>query len=229
MCSSDSIPTAPCPSTSSKCSRKRAATENETSGEQLCKSTNLVIGNNAVAVDEAGIRAERLGYNHAMQSARGSEGAAEDVGRQLAQMTVNMLRADSKAHRTDCLITGGEPTVQLAPPERRGRGGRNQQLVLAAYQRLLTHELTTAEWQRLCILSGGTDGEDGPTDAAGAVLDDQVHRRAVDLGLDVADHLDRNDAYTFFDQTGGLLISGPTGTNVCDVRVTVVKSDQIGA
>jgi glycerate-2-kinase len=191
--------------------------------EPACPTTTIVIGNNAVAVDEAGIRAEKLGYNHAMQSTRQCEGSAEEVGERLAQMTVEMLRADPMKHRTDCLITGGEPTVKLAPADERGIGGRNQQLVLAAYQHLVASGLSDGEWERFALLSGGTDGEDGPTDAAGAVLDGAVHRRARDFDLDVADHLRRNDAYTFFDRCGGLLKTGPTGTNVCDVRVAVVK------
>lgn len=202
-------------------SQPQAATE--ATPRPCCKSTTLVIGNNALAVDEAGIQAEKLGYNHVMQSARQCEGAAEDVGRHLAEMTLGMLNADPKAHRTDCLITGGEPTVTLAPSDVRGRGGRNQQLVLAAYQHLLSRQLTADQWNRLGILSGGTDGEDGPTDAAGAVLDASVHLRARELELDVADHLRRNDAYTFFQRTSGLVITGPTGTNVCDVRVAIVQ------
>ncbi len=199
-----------------------SSSDAKASDQSVCPSTTIVIGNNAVAVDEAGIRAEELGYNHAMQSSRSGEGMADEVGQHLAQMTVNMLRADPTKHRTDCLITGGEPTVKLAPSERRGLGGRNQQLVLAAYQQLLSAELTPQEWERFALLSGGTDGEDGPTDAAGAVLDADVHRRASESDLDVADHLHRNDAYTFFDHCGGLLKTGPTGTNVCDLRVAVV-------
>lgn len=194
----------------------------KTLAKPTAPSTTIVIANNAVAVDEAGIRAESLGYNHVMQVARSAEGMAEDVGRHLAGMAVEMLRRDPAQHRLDCLITGGEPVVTLAPPEIRGRGGRNQQLVLAAYQTLLTMDLTDDEWERICILSGGTDGEDGPTDAAGAWIDGQVHRRAVELNLDVADTLARNDAYRFFQTAGGLLNTGPTGTNVCDVRVALV-------
>lgn len=186
------------------------------------QSTPLVIGNNALAVDEAGIKAESLGYNHAMQSARQCEGAAEVVGERLADMSVQMLRADPNGHRMDCLITGGEPTVKLAAEEIRGKGGRNQQLVLAAYKKLLSLGLSDDEWSRICLLSGGTDGEDGPTDAAGAILDKQVHERTLQLGLDVDDFLSRNDAYAFFAETGGLLMTGPTGTNVCDVRVSIV-------
>ena len=199
-------------------------------------STTVVIGNNALAVDEAGLRAESLGYNHVMNVARASEGSAESVGEHLAQMWLAMLRPeasgrrdgsgirDASDHWNNCLITGGEPTVSLAPAEIRGRGGRNQQLVLAAYQELCKAGLSDAQWDRLAILSGGTDGEDGPTDAAGAVLDSAVHARACELGLDPSDFLARNDAYSFFQQCGGLLITGPTGTNVCDVRVALVSS-----
>lgn len=191
-------------------------------GTQTVDAHTIVLGNNAVAVDEAGIRAESLGFNHAMQSARESEGDAAAIGAHIADMVAAMLRADPALHRTDCLITGGEPTVVLAPAGIRGDGGRNQQLVLAAYQRLLELQLTGAEWGRVAVLSGGTDGEDGPTDAAGAFVDSSVHAIATQLGLIPADFLSRNDAYNFFKQVGGLLLTGPTGTNVCDVRVAVV-------
>jgi glycerate-2-kinase len=193
----------------------------ESTAAITCQHTTIVIGNNALAVDEAGIRAEKLGYNHVMQSATACEGAAEEVGRHLAEMTLEMLRGGG-GHVNDCLITGGEPTVTLAPAAIRGRGGRNQQLVLAAYERLLEVPIDDSSWARLCILSGGTDGEDGPTDAAGAILDEDVHRQAVSLGLDPADYLRSNDAYEFFRQAGGLLVTGPTGTNVCDLRVAII-------
>jgi glycerate-2-kinase len=121
-------------------------------------------------------------------------------------------------------INGGEPTVILCPPEQRGLGGRNQQLVLAAYQHLLQANLTDLEWSRLCLISGGTDGEDGPTDAAGAILDRHVHQRAIDLKLRPQDFLGRNDAYHFFEQVDGLIVTGPTGTNVCDVRVLLIQA-----
>ncbi|TWU26819.1 putative hydroxypyruvate reductase [Novipirellula galeiformis] len=184
-------------------------------------ATTCIIGNNALAVDEAGIVAERLGYNHIMHSAKTAEPSAETVGREFAEMLVAMLRSDDE-HRSNCLITGGEPVVTLAPAEIRGLGGRNQQLVLAAYQTLLDCDLTPEEWSQIALLSGGTDGEDGPTDAAGAILDASVHRIASEKQLDIADFLRRNDAYHFFAQTGGLIQSGPTGTNVCDIRVGVI-------
>ena len=101
--------------------------------------------------------------------------------------------------------------------------GRNQQLVLSAYQTLLASGLSEREWQCLCLLSGGTDGEDGPTDAAGAIIDAEVHQNACRQKLNPDEYLRRNDAYRFFDKTGGLLKTGPTGTNVCDLRVVVVN------
>ena len=178
--------------------------------------TNLVIGNNAVAVDAAGQMTERLGYSHAMHAATTLEGSAEEIGRSLADMALHMRRQAGP----DCLITGGEPTVKLAPSAIRGRGGRNQQLVLAALQVLQSDGA-----RDVAMLSGGTDGEDGPTDAAGALVDAMVVAQAQSLKLDPLDYLARNDAYTFFEQTDSLIKTGPTHTNVCDVRVVVVNRE----
>ena len=179
-----------------------------------CRATNLVIGNNAVAVDAAGIEAERLGYSHAMISSRTLEGPADDIGRDLAQQALRMRREPGP----NCLITGGEPVVKLADARERGRGGRNQQLVLAALD-----VLAAADPSGIVVLSGGTDGEDGPTDAAGAFVDADVIAAARARGLDPRDYLRRNDAYSFFEPLGALIKTGPTHTNVCDVRVVVVE------
>jgi glycerate 2-kinase len=106
--------------------------------------------------------------------------------------------------------------VRLVDASRRGAGGRNQQLVLAALLRLAEDGA-----DQIALLSGGTDGEDGPTDAAGAMLSQDVLLAAWQRGLDAADYLERNDAYNFFAPLGALLKTGPTHTNVCDVRVVV--------
>jgi glycerate-2-kinase len=188
----------------------------------------LVLGNNATAVDAAGVKAESLGYSHAMTSARQSEGAAEAVGRHLAEMAVTMLAdRDAGKQTPDCLISGGEPTVRLAPPAVRGKGGRNTHVVLAAMARLKEMNCPHSLLDRILIMSGGTDGEDGPTNAAGAIVTSQVWRRAAELGLDPNDYLSRSDSYHFFAQASGLLITGPTHTNVCDLRVMCVC--QVGA
>jgi glycerate 2-kinase len=183
-----------------------------------CQVSNHIIGNNAVAVDAAGLAAERLGYSHAMVAAARSEGPAEDVGRHLAEMALQMRTGPGP----DCLISGGEPVVRLAPESERGLGGRNQQLVLAAVERLWADKA-----EGLVLLSAGTDGEDGPTSAAGAILDAELIAAAQQRHLEPADFLRRNDAYRFFQPLGGLIETGPTHTNVCDVRVVLTARREL--
>jgi hydroxypyruvate reductase len=178
-----------------------------------CRVTNLVIGNNALAVDAAGQQAEKLGYTHALDSARALEGPAEEVGQHLARMALAMRSGVGP----QCLVTGGEPVVRLVAAAQRGRGGRNQQLVLAALEVLAEHGA-----EEIVLLSGGTDGEDGPTDAAGAWVDADVIAAARARKLDPHDYLLRNDAYSFFDAACSLIKTGPTHTNVCDLRVVLV-------
>lgn len=202
----------------------RSRLQQPPSSDFATEATNQIIGNNAVAVDSAGIEAERRGYSHAMLSSRELEGPAESIGFHLASMA-RQMRSE---FGPDCLITGGEPTVRLVSANVRGRGGRNQQLVLAALCDFFSQYDETGEnpLQGITILSGGTDGEDGPTDAAGAFATAEIFARAMDLGLDPWDYLRRNDAYSFFQQVGGLIHTGPTHTNVCDVRVVVVDRVQ---
>jgi hydroxypyruvate reductase len=193
---------------------KSAGTHARRDTSHLPQVQNLVIGNNAVAVDAAGVEAERRGYSHAMLAATSLEGSAEEVGHKHAEQALLMRSSGGP----DCLITGGEPTVRLAPAAQRGKGGRNQQLVLAAYDLLRAQ----GGCEGIALLSGGTDGEDGPTDAAGAWIDAPAAARAEQLGLNPAAFLQRNDAYHFFEPLGTLLKTGPTHTNVCDLRVIVV-------
>ena len=181
---------------------------------------NVVIGNLAVAVDAAGAAAERLGYDFVMQAATELEGTADSIGHQLASMASQMRREDGP----ECLITGGEPIVKLAPPDQRGSGGRNQQLVLAALDKCLREAGSggRSALRGIVLLSGGTDGEDGPTDAAGAIADQELVDRMFAAGMSPDTYLRRNDAYNFFHPLHGLIHTGPTHTNVCDVRVLVV-------
>jgi glycerate-2-kinase len=185
-------------------------------GPVNCRVTNHVIGNNATAVEAAAREAERLGYTTRSVSAAKSEGPACEVGRHLAQATLDMRAASGP----DCLVSGGEPTVRLVDPPKRGLGGRNQQLVLAAVERLKAEDTSG-----IVILSAGTDGEDGPTDAAGAWIDSDVMDAAARKHLDASDFLARNDAYHYFAALDALIKTGPTNTNVCDVRVVLVERD----
>lgn len=191
---------------------------------QTAKTPHVVhhiLGNNAVAVDGAGVEAVARGYSHAMIAARQLEPDAEKIGVELADQALR-LRFEAGP---DCLVSGGEPTVKLVPSHLRGRGGRNQQLVLAALQRLLAANRAEPghELDGIVFLSGGTDGEDGPTDAAGAYIDSFALARLRECGLDPEPFLTRNDAYHFFQPLHRLLLTGPTHTNVGDLRVIVVR------
>ncbi len=153
------------------------------------------------------------GYSPALVAAAKLEGEVEPIGRHLADMAGAMRDGPGP----DCLISGGEGVVRLIDEPQRGLGGRNQQLALAALIRLM--ELDPRE---IAIVSAGTDGEDGPTDAAGALVDAEIIRRAAQLALDPTDFLRRNDAYRFFESVDGLVKTGPTDTNVGDLRVVTV-------
>jgi glycerate 2-kinase len=175
---------------------------------------NLILCNNAIALAAAACRAEQLGYP-VLNLGAFLEGETRQVAAVMAGI-VRSIRADGQPVRPPvCLLSGGETTVTLTADH--GRGGRNQEFVLAAMLKL------GAEGMRNTILfSGGTDGEDGPTDAAGAVADPDTLARASAQQLDPAVYLGRHDAYTFFEKVGGLLKTGLTQTNVMDVRVLLI-------
>jgi hydroxypyruvate reductase/glycerate 2-kinase len=173
-----------------------------------------VLGNNARALAAARRHAERLGYR-VLDLGAFIEGETRHVAAALVGV-VRSIRADGQPLAPPaCVLSGGETTVTLAPGH--GLGGRNQEFVLAA-----TLCLGAGGLRDVIVLSGGTDGEDGPTDAAGAVADAGTFARAEALGIDPAAHLDRHDAYPFFAAAGGLLRTGLTRTNVMDVRVLLV-------
>jgi glycerate-2-kinase len=111
------------------------------------------------------------------------------------------------------LISGGETTVIVKGS---GKGGRNTELALS-----FAMEIEGVDG--ITFLSAGTDGTDGPTDAAGAIVDGQTITKAKSLGLDPQVYLDNNDSYNFFKETDSLIITGPTGTNVMDIQVVVVE------
>ena len=179
--------------------------------------SNHIIGNNALAVAAAAGKAAELGFQvETLGSAQ--QGEANEVGVELAERCLE-VRARSPRGAPVCLISGGEPVVRLTSRESSGKGGRNQQLVLAAMKRLWDEPP-----EGIAILSGGTDGEDGPTDAAGACVDSVLIERAKNQDLYPEGYLDRNDAYTFFDAVGGLIKTGPTHTNVMDLRVALIAN-----
>jgi glycerate 2-kinase len=175
---------------------------------------NLVLGNNARALAASARHAEALGYR-VLNLGSFIEGETRHVATALAGV-LRSIRADGTPLTPPaCVLSGGETTVTLGPNH--GRGGRNQEFVLAALVKLGESGLRDA-----VVLSGGTDGEDGPTDSAGAIADGGTAARAARLGLDPASYLDRHDAYSFFNATGDLLRTGLTRTNVMDMRVLLV-------
>jgi hydroxypyruvate reductase/glycerate 2-kinase len=175
---------------------------------------NRVIGSNRLALAAAELKAETLGYR--VWNA-GSAIVGETQGAAIAQAELAMkIRYEGLPVKPPaCLLSGGETTVTLG--DNPGKGGRNQEFVLA----VMVH-LGVTGMAKLTVLSGGTDGEDGPTDAAGAVANAKTWETAWGNHLDLADFLERHDAYPFFDRIGGLIRTGLTGTNVMDLRVILV-------
>lgn len=172
---------------------------------------NVVVGSNRQAVDAAAARAKELGYRPLVLSTL-VEGETRDIARMHAAIAREVQLSGRPAKAPLCLLSGGETTVTVKGD---GKGGRNQEFALAA-----AIELAGAEG--VTVLSGGTDGTDGPTDAAGALADGGTVSRARRLGLDAAGHLARNDAYPFFDALNDLVRTGPTGTNVMDVMLILI-------
>ena len=170
----------------------------------------VVIGNRLDAVAAAGVRAAELGYAVVTLPAPVVGEARDTVASYLAAAHA----AAAGATRPACVLSAGETTVTVRGG---GRGGRNQEFALAAAQPL------AALADPAALLSIGTDGIDGPTDAAGAVVDRWTLARAADHGLaPAAAYLERNDAYRFFDPLGDLVRPGPTATNVGDLQVLLL-------
>jgi glycerate 2-kinase len=176
------------------------------------KSHNVIVGSNALAVDAAAHEARRLGF-HTLVLSTFVEGEAREVARVHAAIAKEIRSFGRPVRRPACVITGGETTVTIRG---QGLGGRNQEFALAA-------ALDIAGLPDVAILSGGTDGTDGPTDAAGAIADGTTIARAEAVGLNAAAFLANNDSYHFFEATGYLIKTGPTGTNVADIQVILVR------
>lgn len=173
---------------------------------------NAIIGGNFQALSAARQKAVSLGYHTLILSSR-LVGETRVVAQVHTAMAREILAVGHPLAAPACLLSGGETTVTMRGA---GLGGRNQEFTLAA-----ALDIDGAE--HAVVLSGGTDGTDGPTDAAGALADHTTVRRAVAAGLDIRRHLDDNDAYPLFQKLGDLLITGPTRTNVMDLRVILVR------
>jgi hydroxypyruvate reductase len=183
-----------------------------------CRVDHVLLGGNATAVDAAAHAARGLGYRVAVRHAApgsATQASAETVGRRLA---AEALAATGRGPLA--IVEGGEATVTV--PADHGTGGRNQQTVLAALDAVRRSGVAWAA--DMLLASVGTDGEDGPTTAAGAIAAADVAAAIAAAGLDVPLALARCDAHPLLAAAGGLVVTGPTGTNVADVRFVLVRA-----
>jgi glycerate 2-kinase len=176
------------------------------------RTHSRIIGNNTLAIEAATKKAWQLGYQPLVLSSR-IAGETQDVAHVHTAVAQQVRISGQPIAAPACIISGGETTVTLRG---NGKGGRNQEFALAA-------ALDLDDWKDITILSAGTDGTDGPTDAAGAIVDGQTVSRAKAQNIDPADFLLRNDSYSFFKALDDLLITGPTGTNVMDLRLLLIQ------
>jgi glycerate 2-kinase len=189
--------------------RRGGAEESVKPGDsRIVESRYTVIGNRGTAVEGAKRAAEVRGYR-VLVVAPATVGEARDVGRSFVAEARRLLGAA----RPCCVIGSGETTVTVRGD---GKGGRNQEFALAAAAELPTFGTPAV------LGSAGTDGIDGPTDAAGAVVDTTTLERAARLAVSAESALAANNAYAFFESLGDLLMWGPTGTNVGDLHVLIV-------
>lgn len=172
---------------------------------------NVIIGGNRMAVEAAAREARRAGFRSRIHAAA-LVGEARTAARRFARRAKRIHAGGRPVRPPACLLAGGEPTVTV---HGKGQGGRAQEFTLAA-------ALEIAGVPNLWIAGVGTDGKDGPTNAAGAVVDGETVARARRKGLAAARSLRRNDSYSFFKKAGGHIVTGPTGTNVNDLYVAVV-------
>ncbi len=173
--------------------------------------TQVLVGTNLQALQAAGKKAEKLGYHSLILSSK-VEGEAREVAKFHTAIAKEVLSSENPLKPPVCVLCGGETTVTLRGE---GRGGRNQEFALAS-------AIAIEGSDSVVVLSGGTDGTDGPTDAAGAIADGTTVARAREKNMDPRDFLQRNDSYSFFQQLQDLVITGPTRTNVMDLYMFLV-------
>ena len=175
--------------------------------------SNIIVGSNILALEAAEKKAREFGYDTLILSSL-IEGETRDVARVHCAIAREICRSGRPIGKPACIISGGETTVTMRG---NGLGGRNQEFCLTSAVEIAGLP------EKIVVLSGGTDGNDGPTDAAGAVVDPYTVERGRKAGLSVVDFLNNNDAYHFLEKTEDLLMTGPTNTNVMDVRLLLVR------
>ncbi|MGH9584080.1 MAG: glycerate kinase type-2 family protein, partial [Bryobacteraceae bacterium] len=182
-------------------------------GEPLFRRVHhVIVGSNRLALEAAASAAKKLGFR-TLLLASSMQGETREVAQVHAQILREMVTSGNPVRPPACILSGGETTVTVHGP---GIGGRNQEFALAA-------AISIAGLPSAIVLSAGTDGTDGPTDAAGAIASGTTLERAARMGLDARRHLSENDSYPFFDALGDLVRTGPTGTNVMDIHLLLAR------
>jgi hydroxypyruvate reductase len=172
------------------------------------KVENVIVGSNQKSLKAAALKAKTLGYRTLILAST-IEGETRDIARMHAAIARQIRFYGQPLRAPACVISGGETTVTIRGE---GKGGRNQEFVLAA-------AIDLAGQKDTLVLSAGTDGTDGPTDAAGAMADGDTCKRSP---VDATQALAQNDSYPFFERLGDLLVTGPTGTNVMDLHLLLL-------
>jgi hydroxypyruvate reductase len=179
--------------------------------EAFARTTTVIVGSGSVAAEAALREGKRLGYHTLLLTTR-LEGEAREVGKMLASMARQEIRSELPLPLPALIIAAGETTVTVTGS---GKGGRNQELALSA-------AMGIKGLSGVVIASIGTDGRDGPTDAAGGIVDGETDGRMRDRGIVPEEYLAQNDSYHALEKAGDLLITGPTGTNVADLCLVAV-------
>jgi glycerate 2-kinase len=177
---------------------------------------HLIIGNNMNALQRAREKSLSLGINGYIMTSR-LRGEARDVAKAILSIGEEVAISRNPFDRPVCLIFGGETTVTV---HGEGKGGRNQEMCLSALREI-------GNRSNMVFLSAGTDGIDGNSEAAGAIVDYGSYYKIQSLGLRIDGYLQNNDSNSLFEQTGDLIITGPTGTNVMDMTILLIGATNI--
>lgn len=187
----------------------------------LALTENILIGTNGEALNAAAEEARKRGYEVVRLTSR-IVGEAKEVAKVLAGIAIDCAVQSTISTPPVCIMSGGEPVVQIKGS---GKGGRNQEMALAYLMEIERHQHLCSA---LSFLAASTDGNDGPTDAAGAYADLEMLDKARSAGLDLGTYLAANDSYHFYEKIDGLLKTGPTNTNVCDLHISLVTAGESG-
>ena len=177
---------------------------------------NVLIGTNALALEAARRKAKELGFNTLVLTSQ-LTGEAREIAKVFSGVAKDLVRLDSPLAKPACFLAGGETTVTLHGS---GKGGRNQEMALAFLAEVAARPKA---YTGVTFLSAATDGNDGPTDAAGAFASVELAEASASAGLSIRRYLADNDSYHFFETVDGLYKTGPTNTNVCDLQIVLVE------